>query len=380
MIGKGHFSTQQVYEDPEIIDGYVKRNVMSPDQIDLIEKFCAMVEGTKVLDLGCGPGRDAQALNQRGMNVTGLDLSNEMIKRAKALTYTDPQPIFVVGSMLDLETLFEANEFDGVWASASLLHLDKSDVPAVLQGIRKVTKSKAVVMISLKAGQGTKMVKEDKYGKEMERQFSFWEKDEFLKVTEANGFELMDYISKMRTIEQTTEWHTFFFKVIKEENTISVSKAKPNEVMDIKSLLSSTWVDTYQSLLPGDVIKTATTVWHDPKQLQSQIESDEFYFGVAKTEDGEIVGLVTIRKMDDGVLFMNRLYVDPNHQRQGIGSLLLDAVIDAHPKAKVIKLEVEVDNHKGYGFYKKQGFVETAKKELEVGGKKIPVVEMEKKI
>ena len=226
MIIKGYSSTRQVYEDPEIIDGYVTRNVMSPDQIDLIEKFCAMVEGTKILDLGCGPGRDAQALNQRGMSVTGLDLSNEMIKRATALSYTDPQPIFVVGSMLDLETQFEANEFDGIWASASLLHLDKSDVPAVLQGIRKVTKSKAVVMISLKAGQGTKMVKEDKYGKEMERQFSFWEKDEFLKVTEANGFELMDYISKMRTIEQTTEWHTFFFKVIHEENTILVSKAK----------------------------------------------------------------------------------------------------------------------------------------------------------
>ena len=53
-------------------------------QMDVIEKFIAMLPSApKVLDVGCGPGRDAGIFFQKGVQVTGVDLSKELIKIAK---------------------------------------------------------------------------------------------------------------------------------------------------------------------------------------------------------------------------------------------------------------------------------------------------------
>lgn len=116
--------TQSVYEDPEIVDGYIKRNNSKRYNSHYVEIFLNHLSCKKILDLGCGPRRDVQELNKNGLIVTGLDLSSEMIKRAKPLDYKNPQPNFLVGSMLELKDLFETNSFDGIWALADFYFMN----------------------------------------------------------------------------------------------------------------------------------------------------------------------------------------------------------------------------------------------------------------
>lgn len=211
--------TQSVYEDPEIVDGYIKRNNSKKYDPHYVDIFISHLNGNKVLDLGCGPGRDVQELNNKGLVVTGLDLSNEMIKRAKSLDYRNPQPNFLVGSMLKLNELFENNSFDGIWASASLLHIRKSEIDLVIDGIRNILTRDGIAMISLKGENGTELVEEDKYGKKMLREFTFWIKEEFVNKMNEFGFELIHYENKgseSKIKGKQVEFHNFIFKASKE--------------------------------------------------------------------------------------------------------------------------------------------------------------------
>jgi ribosomal protein S18 acetylase RimI-like enzyme len=158
---------------------------------------------------------------------------------------------------------------------------------------------------------------------------------------------------------------------------ITIYKVQQEDISEVKQVLSHTWKDTYGSFLSDKTIEKVTTVWHDPEALKAQAMNPEIYFAVAK-EEGKIVGLITARKIDDVTIFMNRLYIHPDYQRQGIGSKLFDSSLEAFPNAKVVRLEVEEENKKGLSFYLKQGFKEVERKTDEIEGEILKSIVMEK--
>ena len=161
---------------------------------------------------------------------------------------------------------------------------------------------------------------------------------------------------------------------------ITIQPAEVEEVQEIKQVLSETWIDTYISFLPVDVIHKITSLWHTPEGLAAEIEDERVCFSVAKNEHGVILGLVTAGRPTDEVVYIARLYVLPGHQRQGIGTRLMDACVAAFPGTGTLRLEVEEQNEKGLSFYRKQGFREISRKKVELEGVSLTVVEMEKKL
>ena len=129
------------------------------------------------------------------------------------------------------------------------------------------------------------------------------------------------------------------------------------------------------------MIQKITTLWHSLESLAAEIEDPRVFFHVAKSEHGAIVGLLTAGQPGSSVIYIGRLYVLPGHQRQGIGGKLLDACVTGFTTgARTLRLEVEAQNEKGMAFYQKQGFREIARKEEELEGVSLTVVEMEKKL
>jgi len=217
MNNDGQQITHQVYEDPDIVEGYIKRNALDPKQKELIVSFSKTIEGKKVLDLGCGPGHESYIFSELGFDVTGLDFSSEMIRRAKDLKDSKNKPTFVVGDMTRLNRYFSENQFDAIWASASLLHIRPSDMQATLEGMTSISKNGAKIFIGLKGGSGTLMADEDKYGKKMQREFTLWSKEQFLSEVKQYGWNLDDFHSKEGSefLGQPTQWLQFFFTVVK---------------------------------------------------------------------------------------------------------------------------------------------------------------------
>ena len=95
----------------------------------------------------------------------------------------------------------------------------------------------------------------------------------------------------------------------------------------------------------------------EPEKLRLGFENSLFTLGAY--EKGELVGL--IRAVGDGqtIVFIQDILVFPEHQRRGIGSLLLNAVLERY--AHVRQIELATDNtEKTAAFYKNLGFAPMA--------------------
>lgn len=102
--------------------------------------------GGKILDFGCGSGRDTKYFLSKGYNVDAIDGSEKLCKIASE--YTGVQ----VKQML-FEELDVVEEYDGIWACASILHVEKKQLTDIMKKIAIAMKTDGVVYASFKYGE-----------------------------------------------------------------------------------------------------------------------------------------------------------------------------------------------------------------------------------
>lgn len=102
-------------------------------------------EGARILDFGCGSGRDALEFLKRGYQVEATDGSEEMCRAAAELTG------LAVQKMLFRE-LDEQEKYDGIWACSSILHLPKPELGNVLEKMTAALKIHGIIYTSFKYG------------------------------------------------------------------------------------------------------------------------------------------------------------------------------------------------------------------------------------
>jgi len=126
------------------------------DLEDLIGDFLTHVPaGGKVLDVGCGGGRDSLVMINRGYDVTLLDASLNMCISAHELTgapYLN----------MDMELIEDHEKYDGIWACASLQHVPYDRQTKIWKRLRDALKPDGVIYASYHYGTGFK-VEHSKY-------------------------------------------------------------------------------------------------------------------------------------------------------------------------------------------------------------------------
>ena len=101
-----------------------------PQQNKAMRDFSAqLAPGAKVLDYGCGPGAFARAFADQGFQVEAFDASKEMV----ALTQADQR---IKTWQASFEEFQAQHRYDGVWASFSLLHAPREQMPDLLMAIQ----------------------------------------------------------------------------------------------------------------------------------------------------------------------------------------------------------------------------------------------------
>ena len=106
-----------------------------------------VVPGGRVLDAGCGSGRDTKAFNALGYQVEAFDASAEMVELAAA--YTGLPVRQMTFNMLEAE-----ERYDGIWCCASLLHLPQAELPEAMRRLAHSLKPGGVWYLSFKYGVG----------------------------------------------------------------------------------------------------------------------------------------------------------------------------------------------------------------------------------
>ncbi len=149
-----------------------------------LERFGQMVPtGGLALDVGCGPGQYARALNMRGLRVVSLDLSQGMLRQARAAGISR----LVCADMRRLPCADGCA--DGCFVCASLLHLPRTQAPQALAEFRRVLHPGGALYVGVKEGEGEEWVA-DQEG--CERLFAYYQPDEFDRLIRAGDFEVVD--------------------------------------------------------------------------------------------------------------------------------------------------------------------------------------------
>ncbi|MEE3328168.1 MAG: class I SAM-dependent methyltransferase [Myxococcota bacterium] len=114
--------------------------------------------GARVLDFGCGPGRDLKTLTERGALVTGLDGCEAFCEMARA--YSGCDVIHQDFLALDLP----AESFEGIFANASLFHVPTAHLKAVLGVLFSALVPGGVLFSSNPRGGGEEGWNAERYG------------------------------------------------------------------------------------------------------------------------------------------------------------------------------------------------------------------------
>lgn len=101
--------------------------------------------GARILELGCGNGRDADVLLAHGFDVDATDGSPGMVAEAK-------RKIGSCARVMRFDELSDITAYDGIWANASLLHVPISDLAHVLALIFRALKPHGLHLATFKSG------------------------------------------------------------------------------------------------------------------------------------------------------------------------------------------------------------------------------------
>lgn len=136
-------STIKYYDDNAKL--YLE-NTINADVSELYEPFLErLAPGAKILDAGCGSGRDSLFFMNQGFSVTAFDASTEMVKAASNLI---GQEVL----QMTFENLTLPEQYDGIWACSSLLHVNRKDLLSVLKNLSNALKQAGVFYMSFKYG------------------------------------------------------------------------------------------------------------------------------------------------------------------------------------------------------------------------------------
>lgn len=142
---KGDKCTIQYYNNQASTYEATVANINLPDQW---RTFASHIKPKgKILDVGCGGGRDILHFQSLGFTVEAIEPATELANIARKKTNAKILE-------LSIEELKAECEFDGVWACASLLHVPILNFQQAIQRISNATKAFGYIYISLKEGSG----------------------------------------------------------------------------------------------------------------------------------------------------------------------------------------------------------------------------------
>ena len=138
-------------------------------------------DNPKVLEIGCGNGRDTQEILKHTSDYLGIDISKEMIKIARQ---NNPKANFRVA---DIESFEFSVNLDIVLAFASLIHTNKENFKIILEKIFKALNPSGIILLSLKYGENYREItKEDDFGM---RTYYYYSDKDIIEIS--NGFSVV---------------------------------------------------------------------------------------------------------------------------------------------------------------------------------------------
>jgi SAM-dependent methyltransferase len=166
--------------------------VMGEAMVRYLARIAKLVDGGTILELGSGPGRDAEYLESLGVSVARTDGALAFVEMMRAEGFT--------AEVLDMRTGQFNGTYDAVVANAVLLHLRRDEFEFVARKSRGVVGAEGILAFTVKRGDGTSWSKA-KLG--LPRHFTFWQEDQLRQVLGRSGWETLSIDA---VVGPTADW------------------------------------------------------------------------------------------------------------------------------------------------------------------------------
>jgi SAM-dependent methyltransferase len=170
--------------------------------IDDFARRCRSSGLGPVADIGCGAGRVGAHLAETGLDVTGYDLSPQMIQLARQ---EYPQLAFEVASLDALPV--SDGRFGGLLAWYSLIHTPPADLPAAAREFARVLTCGAHLLTAFQAGAGERVERSQGYGHDVDFTNYRHDPDDLTDVLSANGFDVLVHLHRAAEGQEQTPQH-----------------------------------------------------------------------------------------------------------------------------------------------------------------------------
>lgn len=169
-------STLETYES--VAEQYRVRHTDRSTISAALDRFLDAVDGSRILDVGCGPGWESATFADCGYDPIAIDLTPAFLRMAQ-------QTVTGRLARMDMRQLAVADgSVDGLWACASFLHVPRSDAHKTLREFHRVLGS-GTLALSVKQGEGT--MSGTVYDND-DRQFILYTTDELSELVVDAGF------------------------------------------------------------------------------------------------------------------------------------------------------------------------------------------------
>ena len=148
----------------------------------------ALPPGARVLEIGSGSGRDARALEDAGLSVRRTDLTPGFVELMRDEGH-DADLLDPLTDDLD-DPRRPGTPYDAVWANASLLHVDRADLPTVLGRLADATASGGLLRFTVKEGDGEAWSTHGHVAGA--RHFTFWREEPLRAAIDGSGWVIED--------------------------------------------------------------------------------------------------------------------------------------------------------------------------------------------
>lgn len=180
----------------KIADNYFQANHSKYLDTHFEKFFDLVTPNGLVLDAGCGTGRDTAVFAQHNYQVIGLDLTLAMLAKGKA------NEVDTTLVQADLEAMPLRRGFDGIWASASLLHIPAEKIPFILTEFYNLLNQNGVFYCTVQKGHGARW-RRISYQKHAKRFFKYWQAESWNSMLEQAGFEI---VHEWTDATRTKDW------------------------------------------------------------------------------------------------------------------------------------------------------------------------------
>lgn len=203
------FSQDTIERSNDMIQQYYNNNAKDLYEktigIDLHEIYAIFESylkmGDKILDVGFGSGRDSLYFNDKRYDVVSIDFAKEVVVRGKSLLNNEVL-------LVDVEDIRYENEFDGIWASAILLHYKEENILGILERCAIALKKEGVLYVSFKYGQGETTRKG--------RFFNDFTEEKFESLMKKQNTLVVDKVWKTEDARSSREGHFWLNAILKK--------------------------------------------------------------------------------------------------------------------------------------------------------------------